>query len=63
VRFLLSEGFTLERVHGSHHIMRRGEHRTTVPIHGAKVLKIGTLRGILRDVEMSPAQFSERWKG
>jgi len=33
--------------------MARGDHRTSVPVHGNRTLKIGTLRGILRDIEMS----------
>lgn len=41
--------------------MARGDQRTTVPVHGNQTLKIGTLRGILRDIEMSPEQFTELW--
>jgi len=26
-------------------------------------LKIGTLRSILRDIELSPAEFAEAWRG
>jgi predicted RNA binding protein YcfA (HicA-like mRNA interferase family) len=33
-----------------------------VPVHGAQTLKIGTLRGILRDIELSPARFVELWE-
>ncbi|MBC8351192.1 MAG: type II toxin-antitoxin system HicA family toxin [Planctomycetes bacterium] len=61
VRFLGQQGFTLMRVRGSHHFMARGDQRTTVPVHGNQTLKIGTLRGILRDIEMSPEQFTELW--
>lgn len=39
--------------------MARDELRTSVPVHGSKLLKIGTLRGILRDVKMSPKEFRE----
>lgn len=63
VRFLESQGFCAVRVRGSHHIMVKGELRTVVPVHGAHTLRIGTLRGILRDVEMAPAEFASRWKG
>ena len=42
---------------GSHHFLERGSTHTTVPAHGSRNLKIGTLRGILRDVEISPAEF------
>jgi predicted RNA binding protein YcfA (HicA-like mRNA interferase family) len=63
VRFLEREGFELLRVRGSHHVLQRGSQRTSVPVHGNHTLKIGTLRGILRDVELSPAEFAARWRG
>ena len=59
VRFLQSRGFTVLRIRGSHYVMARGEAHTVVPVHGGQDLRIGTLRGILRDIEMSPAQFEE----
>jgi len=62
VRFLESQGFRVVRVRGSHHILVKGELRTTVPVHGAQTLRIGTLRGVLRDVEMGPAEFGSRWR-
>ena len=60
VRFLESEGFTLLRARGSHHMMAKGDLRTVVPVHGSRVLKVGTLRGILRDIRMSPREFEEK---
>jgi len=36
--------------------------RTTVPVHGNQTLKVGTLRSILRDVEISPAEFERLWR-
>ena len=33
-----------------------------MPVHGAQTLKIGTLRAILRDIELSPAKFAELWE-
>jgi len=35
--------------------------RTSIPVHGNSALKIGTLRGILRDIEMSPDEFERLW--
>ena len=61
VRFLESQGFTVVRIHGSHHVLARGSTHTTVPVHGNQTLRIGTLRGILRDIELSPAKFIELW--
>ena len=61
VRFLEDQGFIVSRVRGSHHILTRDTLRTVVPVHGNKTLKTGTLRGILRDIELSPAEFTELW--
>lgn len=57
VRVLEQQGFRLVRIRGSHHFLAQGELHTTVPVHGNRDLKIGTLRSILRDVEISPAEF------
>jgi predicted RNA binding protein YcfA (HicA-like mRNA interferase family) len=57
-RFLERQGFELLRVRGSHHFYSREELRTTIPVHGNRPLKIGTLRSILRDIEKSPADFA-----
>jgi predicted RNA binding protein YcfA (HicA-like mRNA interferase family) len=62
LRFLQKQGFVLVWVRGSHHFMQRGELRTTVPVHGYQTMKIGTLRSILRDVDLSPTEFEQRWQ-
>lgn len=61
VRFLRQQGFELVRVRGSHHYLERRGLKTSVPVHGSQTLKIGTLRGILRDVQMSPQEFEKLW--
>jgi predicted RNA binding protein YcfA (HicA-like mRNA interferase family) len=58
VRFLERQDFSLVRVRGSHHFLERGDQHTTVPVYGNQTLKMGTLRGILRDIDMSPAEFT-----
>lgn len=63
VHFLESQGFTVLRVRGSHYVLAKGALRTIVPVHGNRSLRIGTLRGILHDVEMGPSEFAERWRG
>lgn len=63
VRFLESQGFAVIRVRGSHHIMARGDLRTSVPVHGRQALKIGTLRAILRDTEINASDFAMKWMG
>jgi predicted RNA binding protein YcfA (HicA-like mRNA interferase family) len=59
LRFLLRRGYAVVRIDGSHHFLDDGTHRTSVPVHGERTLKIGTLRGILRDIEVSPAEFTQ----
>ena len=61
VRFLQARGFRVARIRGSHHVMENGGLRTTVPVHGGKILRIGTLRGILRDIDLDPSVFAEKW--
>lgn len=63
VRFLESRGFLVVRIRGSHHYLRRDELQTTVPVHGNRTLKIGTLKSILRDVDLSVEEFAELWNG
>ena len=60
VRFLDWQGFAEVRIR-SHHVMQRGTAHTTVPVHGSKKLRIGTLRGTLRDIDMSSAEFTSHW--
>ena len=55
--FLRRQGFGIVRVRGSHHVVNQGDIYTTVPVHGNRPLKIGTLRKILRDIEMEPDEF------
>lgn len=59
VAFLVRCEFVLKRVRGSHHFLESGVHRTCVPVHGNRPLKIGTLRSILRDIGLSPAEFEQ----
>ena len=61
VRFLDGEGYRVVRVAGSHHVMEGGAHRTVIPVHGNQTLKIGTLRSILRDIELSAEEFGRGW--
>ena len=61
VRFLERQGFSLIRVRGAPHFMQRGKQHTSVPVHANSTLKIGTLRGILRDIGLSPTEFEQHW--
>lgn len=56
-RFLERRGFTLVRVRGSHHYFDRDGVRTTVPVDDNRPMKVGTLRSILRDIDLTPSEF------
>jgi len=60
LRFLEREGFEVVRIRGSHHFLQQEELRTSVPVHAGKNLKVGTLRAILRDIQMTPTEFANR---
>ena len=49
-RLLERHGWTLLRIHGSHHIYGKcgSTARLSVPIHGNKPLKIGLLKHLLK---------------
>lgn len=48
-------GFVVDRVTGSHYILIKENRRTVVPYH--KAIKIGTLKSILNQIEMSVEEF------
>jgi predicted RNA binding protein YcfA (HicA-like mRNA interferase family) len=62
VRFLEQQGFSVIRIQGGHHILVQNVLRTNVPVHGTRTLKIGALRDILRNIDMTPEKFAERWE-
>lgn len=59
IRALERLGFSVVRQRGSHVILKKqtaeGEFGCVVPLH--RELKIGTLRGILRQAKVSPEEF------
>ncbi|HET6986371.1 MAG TPA: type II toxin-antitoxin system HicA family toxin [Kribbella sp.] len=52
---LKKHGFRVDRINGSHHIMKNDAdgRGTTVPVHGGRDVAKGTLRSILSDVDLS----------
>ena len=59
VRALCMAGFVVARQRGSHVQLRRWEPDGTVttfpvPVHAGRIIKKGTLRGILRKVDLAP---------
>jgi predicted RNA binding protein YcfA (HicA-like mRNA interferase family) len=62
VRALTRAGFVVERIVGSHHVMTFPGDPTrtvTVPVHGNRDLKPGTLRSIIRQARMTVDEFSK----
>jgi predicted RNA binding protein YcfA (HicA-like mRNA interferase family) len=55
-------GFVFERQRGSHAVYYRQHdgRRIVIPMHGAKDLKPGTLRGLIADMGLTVEQFASR---
>ncbi|GHU28818.1 hypothetical protein FACS1894172_18890 [Spirochaetia bacterium] len=49
IKKLMKDGWTLDRVNGSHHIMRKNSVSVSVPVHGNKDLKLGILNQLLKE--------------
>jgi predicted RNA binding protein YcfA (HicA-like mRNA interferase family) len=54
-RLLERKGWSLLRIHGSHHIYGRtgSRVRLSVPVHGNQALKVGLLRHLLKQAGVS----------
>ncbi|MBN2023326.1 MAG: type II toxin-antitoxin system HicA family toxin [Pirellulales bacterium] len=54
-------GFSVVRIDGSHHIMKKPGHCyvLTVPVHSGRVLPNGTLRGLIRAASIAPEEFAK----
>jgi predicted RNA binding protein YcfA (HicA-like mRNA interferase family) len=51
---LVTAGFNVVRVRGSHRMLRHTDGRTTtVPVHGGEVIGVGLLSRILRDCRLT----------
>lgn len=60
VRALERAGFVFDRQHGSHVILVHPQNRkrVSVPVHAGKIIKPGTLKGILDDAGLSAEEFT-----
>ena len=47
LKLLQKNGWKIERIHGSHHILIKGDKKEIVPVHGRDV-PIGLLNAILK---------------
>jgi len=48
IKVLQKDGWAIDRIKGSHHIMAKGGHTVSVPVHSGKDLPVGTLNDILK---------------
>jgi len=48
IKLLQQQGWILDRIQGSHHILIRGAETLSVPVHGNSDLKKGTLHAIMK---------------
>ena len=51
LKIAIENGYELDRIHGSHHVVVKGHNTVTIPIHGSKDIPIGTARKILKQLE------------
>ncbi len=59
IRALSRAGFVLDRIVGSHHVMTNSATGRTVsvPLHGGRDLKLGTLKGIIEQAGLTIDEF------
>lgn len=48
VKLLLKNGWLLDHVNSSHHIMKKNDQTLSVPVHGNQALKPGILNAFLK---------------
>lgn len=53
------DGWTLDRIEGSHHILVRGgtENILVIPVHGNNPIKVGLLKGLIKDASLTNEEF------
>ncbi len=60
VRALAKDGWEIQWVSGSHHVMRHADgRRVRVPVHGNRALPAGTLASICREVGRTVSQLRD----
>ena len=60
VRALEKGGFVIRRQSGSHILLEHSDGRVTVvPVHGNRDLPMGTLKAVLRDIDITVEQLRE----
>ena len=46
IKALLKKGWVIERIHGSHYVLKKGEQTEVIPAHGGKDLPKGLAEAI-----------------
>ena len=49
LKLLKADGWELDRVRGSHHVLVKGSATVSVPVHGSRDVPKGTLHAILKE--------------
>ena len=52
LKLLKQNGWELNRISGSHHVMKKGQKLVSVPIHSTKELGSGLLHKLLKDADI-----------
>ena len=52
LKLLRGDGWALDRIKGSHHILAKGAKTISVPVHGSRDIPKGTLNAILKEAEL-----------
>jgi predicted RNA binding protein YcfA (HicA-like mRNA interferase family) len=59
IRVFKKAGWVLDRIEGSHHILVKegAEEILVVPVHGNKPIKVGLLKGLIKDAGLTNEEF------
>jgi predicted RNA binding protein YcfA (HicA-like mRNA interferase family) len=59
IRVFKKAGWVLDRIEGSHHILVKegAEEILVVPVHGNKLIKVGLLKGLIKDAGLTNEDF------
>jgi len=59
IRAFKKAGWVLDHIEGSHHILVKGgaEGILVVPVHGNKPIKVGLLKGLIKDAGLTNEEF------
>ena len=59
IRVFKKAGWVLDHIEGSHHILVKegAEEILVVPVHGNKPIKVGLLKGLIKDAGLTNEEF------